>query len=558
MTMRRWLAVPLFTLAWSIGLAAQSAQEIYQRALVLEHANGDLTQAILLYTRAAHQAGTDRGLAARALRRMAAAQEKLGLATAAADGYAELIRTYPEQHADVAIAQGRLSALRRTTHGGAAPTTTTDAMSAIRPLIETYCVACHNPRNRSAGLDLDTPSRANISDNTELWEKVTQRLLARRDPPIGTPRPTAASYATAVSRLEHALDAAYSVNPALPSTERLTDTELAARLATFLWNGTPDLALREAARDGELHNPITLERQVLRMLRDPRSSALVDTFFAPWLSLDRIRNPSAYPQVDRELLESMNAETRLFLQSQLHDDRDAVDLWTADYTYVDERLARHYGLPGVNGKEFRRVTWPSALRGGLLGQAGPLTALSNPTRTSPTRRGLYVLTHFLGIDAPNPPANIPPLGERTASTSGTLRDRMTAHRSSPSCANCHSMFDPLGFALENFDATGGWRATDNGAAIDTSGAFLDGTRFDGPAELRTGLLKYRKAYYTALTQRLLAYALHRSGTGGRVYDYEMPAVRKVVRDASAHGSRWSALLAGIAASTPFQMKHLVP
>jgi hypothetical protein len=187
-----------------------------------------------------------------------------------------------------------------------------------------------------------------------------------------------------------------------------------------------------------------------------------------------------------------------------------------------------------------------------------LTALSNPERTSPTRRGLYVLTHFLGIDAPNPPANVPPLEERPASVSGALRTRLTAHRSSPSCANCHSMFDPLGFALENFDAIGEWRLTDSGFPIDASGTFVDGTRFNGPAQLRAGLLQYRRAYYTAITQRLLAHALRRTGTGGRVYDYEMPAVRKVVRDASAHGYRWSFLLAGIAASTPFQMKHVVP
>ena len=583
MTSRGWLAVLVLTLAASIGLTVEadlqvglnsrrgpSAQELYQRALVLEHADGDLNQAISLYAQAAQQAGDDRALAAKALRHMAGAQEKLGRAAEAAAVYAELIRTYPEQHAEVAIAQARLAVLRGTAQrvgrdprsgpgSAASPTTSTiDAAPAIRSLVETYCLACHNGRNRSGGLDLDAPSRANVAENTELWEKVTQRLQARRDPPLGATRPADATYGVVIARLEHALDAAYSGNRGLPSAERVTDTDLVARLAAFLWNGTPDATLLEAARRGDLREPAALQRQVLRMLRDPRSGALIDTFFAQWLSLDRLRNTSASPQVDRELVESMNMETRLFLQSQLRDDRDAVELWTANYTFVNERLARHYGLTGISGKEFRRTTWPNTDRAGLLGQAGPLTALSTPERTSPTRRGLYVLTRYLGMDAPNPPANIPPLEERPANPSGTLRDRLTAHRSNPSCANCHRMFDPLGFGLENFDATGGWRLTDSGFPIDASGTFLDGTHFNGPADLRAGLLKYRAAYYTGLTQRLLAYALHRAGSGGHVYDYEMAAVRKVVRDASAHGYRWSSILAGICASTPFQMKHVVP
>ena len=268
-----------------------------------------------------------------------------------------------------------------------------------------------------------------------------------------------------------------------------------------------------------------------------------------WLSLDKLKtaqpDPSLYPQFDAELLQAMDTETRLFLQSQLREDRDAVELWTANYTYVNERLARHYGLSGISGKEFRRVTWPDTNRAGLLGQAGPLTALSVAARTSPTVRGLYVLTRFLGMDAPSPPANVPPLAERPANRPGTMRDRMMAHKTNPSCASCHAMFDPLGLALENFDATGGWRITDGGSPIDASGTFIDGTRFNGPAELRAGLLKYRDAYYTGVTQQLLAYALNRKGKAGRVYDYEMPAVRKIVRDASANGYRWSSILAGI-------------
>jgi hypothetical protein len=462
----------LLMLAASIGLLAQSGQELYQRGLVQEHAVGDLTQAIDLYSKALGAAGGDRALAAKALRRMAASHEKLGRHAEAVKAYAELVRSYPEQRVEVAAAQERLAALRQSARTGAGD--------------------------------------------------------AGRAPPA----------------------------------ELADDGELAARLAAFLWRDAPDALLAEAARRGELREPAALERHVRRMLGDRRSSSLVDMFFARWLSLDRLKaampDASTFPHVDAELLEAMRTETRLFLQSQLRDDRDAVELWTANYTYVNERLARHYGMPGVSGAEFRRVAWPNANRAGLLGQAGLLTALSFPARTSPTVRGVYVLTRFLGMEAPSPPANVPPLQERPEDGTGTMRGRMTAHRSNPLCASCHAMFDPLGFALENFDAVGVWRNTDGGAPIDVSGAFIDGTRFSGPVELRAGLLKYRDSYYTQVTRQLLAYALNRKGSAGRVYDHEMPAVRQIVGDASARGHRWSSIFAGIAASAPFQMKNVVP
>jgi hypothetical protein len=243
----------------------------------------------------------------------------------------------------------------------------------------------------------------------------------------------------------------------------------------------------------------------------------------------------------------------------VREDRGALELWTANYTYVNDRLARHYGLPGVSGKEFVRVLWPDANRRGLLGQASALTGTSQSSRTSPTVRGIYVLTRFLGIDAPNPPANVPALSEPPGRTAqGALRERMTAHKTNPACANCHALFDPLGLALENFDALGEWRSADSGAPVDASGAFNDGTHFSGVAEFRTGLLRYRDAYYDGITRQLLAHALNRKGSGGRVYDYEMPAVRKIVRDSAAANYRWSSIVSGIVASAPFQMKHIVP
>jgi hypothetical protein len=458
----------VMALVLSIVLAAQSAQELYQLGLVQEHASGNLKRAIELYAQAAQTAGKDRALAAKALIRKGSSQEKLGADPDAERTYDELLRAYPEQRAEVVVAQGRLAALRRATK-----------------LVST--------------------------------NKVRQ-------------------------------------------IERVPEAELAVRLARFLWNDVPDGQLAEVARRGELDDPGVLKRQVARMLRDRRSDALLDNFFARWLALDKLKtarpDPLVFPQVDRELLEAMGTETRLFVQSQLREDRDAMELWTAPYTFVNERLARHYGLPGISGTDFRRVTRLNPNRAGLLGQASLLTALSTASRTSPTSRGMYVSSRFLGVDVPPPPLNIPPLAERPGEASRTMRERLTAHRTNPACASCHAMFDPLGFALENFDATGQWRTTDGGLPIDASGTFTDGTRFNGPTELREGLLKRRDVYYANATQQLLAYALSRKK--GRVYDYEMPAVRQIVREASADGYRWSSLIAGIAASSPFQAKEVVP
>ena len=455
----------LFTLAATIGLVAQSAQELYQRALGEEQANGNLPQAIALYARAAQGAGKDRALAAKALIRMAGAHETRGAEAEAEKSYSELVRAYPEQRTEVTVAQQRLAALRR----------------------------------------------------------------ARR------------------------VDAVQS------AADRAPDAELAARLSALIWSSAPDATLLEAARRGDLHDSALLRRQIVRMLRDQKSNALVENFFTRWLSLDKLKaDRSRYPLVDDELLQALQTEARLFLQSQLRDDRDALELWTANYTYVNDRLAGHYGLSGISGKQFRRVTWPDANRAGILGQAGLLAVLSFPERTSPTLRGTFVLSRFLGMEAPAPPANVPALEERLGGQSATLRDRMIAHRTHPSCASCHVIFDPFGLALENFDAVGRWRTSDGGAPIDASGSFADGTRFSGPAELRAVLLKRRDAYYSNVTEQLLSYALNRKGRSGRMYAYEMPAVRTIVRDASDGGYRWSSILAGITASEPFQKKTIVP
>jgi hypothetical protein len=562
--MRRTLLAAGAAFWLSVALIAQQPQDLYQQALRQENAAGDLDKAIALYRQAASAAGTDRSLAARALIRAAAACEKRGRQTEAAAIYADVLRHYPEQRGEVGVAQERLSKLGRDTTAENPPPVVTrlDVSSVWTPFSERHCQRCHNERSRSGGLDLSALNAHDVGRNTTQWEQVVRRLLARRDPPGEAVHPSEATYRTVIARLETALDRAYSANHTLRDAERIDSAELATRVARFIWRAAPDASLLADATSGRLQDRAVLERHIARMLRDPRSSSLVDGFFAEWLALDRVRtatpDPSRFPHADAELLQAMDTETRLFLGDQLRSDRDAMNIWTADYTYVNARLAHHYGMADVTGHEFRRVTWPDDRRGGLLGQAAILTASSTPSRTSPTQRGRFVLSHLFGVDTPSPPANVPPLAETGPPSGRTMRERLRGHKINPSCAACHSIFDPIGLALENFDAVGAWRTQDGGASIDASGAFADGTRFDGPAGLRAALLNYRQAYYSGLTRQLLAYALNRRGKSGQVYDYEMPSVRAIVRASAADGYRWSSLLAGVAASAPFQMKHLVP
>ncbi len=567
-------------LALSLVLAAQTAQELYQRGLVQEHSKGNLNEAIKLYSQAAKTAGKDRALAARALIRLASCEEKLGHQTEAADVYAEVVRVYPEQRAEASIAQDRLDQLRRTSPGpsrksqigrsaSASARSLKDAPDAsvvTGPFFEGYCNHCHNAANRSGGLDFRSLNVRNVSENSSTWETVLRRLRARRDPPANLPRSDDKTYRSVISKLEQALDGAYSANSRannpMALAERVTDMEWAKRIAALVWGAAPDASLLEDARNGSLRDPAVLNRQVIRMLRDPKSVSLVTGFLEPWLLLDRLNknpiDPAVFTQADPELVQSMQTEARLFLESQLHEDHPALELWTANYTYLNDRLARHYGITGISGKAFQRVAWRDRNRAGLLGMAGPLAALSSASRTSPTRRGIYVLTKFLGMDAPTPPANVPPLSETPAARERSMRDRLIEHKVNASCANCHGGFDPMGLALENFDGVGQWRTTDSGAPIDASGAFIDGTPFNGPVELRAGLLKYSDAYYANVTQQLLAYALNRKGRTGRLYDYEMPSVRAIVRSAAAKDYRWSSVISGVVASAPFQMKNLVP
>jgi mono/diheme cytochrome c family protein len=334
------------------------------------------------------------------------------------------------------------------------------------------------------------------------------------------------------------------------------DVELASRLSFFLWSSIPDEPLLQLAEAGTLHEPAVLEAQAARMLRDERANAFVSNFFGQWLLLRNVRtrapDPGAFPDFDENLREAMQKETELFVASQVREDRSVVDLLTANYTFVNDRLAAHYGIPNVHGSHFRRFTFADGRRGGLLGQASILMATSYPNRTSPTQRGLWVLDGLLGAPPPPPPPNVPSLPDDNGEHGrfATMRERMDRHRTNPVCASCHARMDPLGFALENFDGIGTWRSSEGERPVDASGTLPDGTHFEGPNGLRAILLNRREEFVQTVTEKLLTYALGRG-----LESYDAPAIRAITREAAANDSRWSSLVAGIVKSTPFRMRR---
>ena len=339
---------------------------------------------------------------------------------------------------------------------------------------------------------------------------------------------------------------------------RLGDHEIASRLSFFLWSSLPDDELLAAALDGTLGDPATRRRHVRRMLDDPRASALVTDFASQWLHLRNLRaaapDVNAFPEFDDDVRDALQRETELFLEAQLREDRGLLELLTADYTFLNERLARHYGIDGVHGSRFRRVTLGGGRRAGLLGHGAILTVTSYANRTSPVVRGKWLLENMLGAPPPPPPPDVPPLEETDVSGARSMRERMVRHRANPACASCHAQMDPLGFALENFDAVGRWRdAAEDGSPIDAAGALPDGSRFEGPAGLRRMLLDRGEEFVTNVTARLMTYAL---GRGLEAHD--MPAIRKIVREAGPGGYRWSSIVLGVVESTPFLMRSTEP
>jgi mono/diheme cytochrome c family protein len=335
---------------------------------------------------------------------------------------------------------------------------------------------------------------------------------------------------------------------------RLTDIEIATRLSFFLWSSIPDDTLLDLAIAGRLSDPAVLERETRRMLADPKSKALIDNFAAQWMHLRELENAEPEsPDFDGNLRVSFAREMQLFFDSILREDRSIIDVLDADYTFVDERLARHYGMPNVKGSFFRRVPLaPDDPRRGVLGKGSILLVTSAANRTSPVQRGQWVLENLLGSPAPNPPPGVETNLEQDAETGAaakTLRERLSLHRAQPACASCHSIMDPIGFSLENFDLVGKWRELDEGSPIDATGAMVDGTRLDGPASLRRALLSRPDAFVTVAAEKLLTYAV------GRVVGAsDMPAVRAIVGNAVRNEYRFSSLVVGVVHSEPFQMR----
>jgi hypothetical protein len=343
-------------------------------------------------------------------------------------------------------------------------------------------------------------------------------------------------------------------------TYRINDNDLASRLSFFIWGSMPDAELLRAASTGTLRTPAVFDKQLKRLLADPRSEALATRFGSQWLRLqdvDKVRpDHHFYSYWDTTLSQAMVRETELFIDSLIREDRPVTDLLTADHTFVNERLAKHYGIPNILGDEFRRVTIADENRRGVLGQGSVLLLTSVGDRTSPVLRGKWVMEVLLGSPPPPPPANVPALEDTKAVEDGhplSTRERMEQHRKNPACSSCHKVMDPLGLALENYDVTGLWRIRDNGVPVDPSGDLYDGTKLDGPIALRNALVKHQDVFILSFTESLMTYAL-----GRRVEYYDMPALRQIVANAKAKNYRFSALIAGVANSAAFRMGRVAP
>jgi hypothetical protein len=340
---------------------------------------------------------------------------------------------------------------------------------------------------------------------------------------------------------------------------KISDLELASRLSFFLWSSIPDDKLLNLAVQGKLKDAGVLEHQVRRMLADSKSQALVENFAGQWLYLRNMQrvhpDPEAFPYFDESLRQAFEQETELFVQSSLTQDKSVLNLLDADYTFLNERLAKFYGIPNVYGSRFRRVKLIGDQRRGLLGQGSILTVTSYANRTSPTVRGKWLLENFLGASPPPPPPNVPSLKDEKAQGGKvlTMRQRMEEHRKNPQCAVCHTQMDPLGFALENFNGVGKWRTTEGDTKIDASGSLPSGAKFNGPAELRTFFMNHPDQFVSTISRKLLTYALGR----GLEY-YDAPTVRKIRRDAASSNYSWSSLILGVVNSVPFQMRTSAP
>jgi mono/diheme cytochrome c family protein len=407
-------------------------------------------------------------------------------------------------------------------------------------LYDIYCDRCHEiSGTQSTPLDF-----GHMADDPESWSRAERYLRAGTMPPVGSKRPDRRGNDALIAAVERALD-----RPA----PRVDDSQaIATRLAALLWDAAPDEQLHRAATRGQLGDSARLEAQVHRMLADPRAKAFVTRFFVPWLGLDKLDSADPdlrfFPGYEPSLRDSLLHETELFLLSQLADDRDPVELWTANYTFLNEQLARHYGVTGVSGTQFRRVVLASPERAGLLGQGSIQMATSrhkhgvDAAYTSPAARARWVLTHFLGSPAPTAFPGAPPVSPDLPIT-GQTRTMPTVP-----CVDCHRNFFPLGYALENFDPIGRWRTADQAGSVDTSGALVDGTTFNGPVQMRNALLQWKEAFRTTLVERMVAFA---EGASVKV-ELGTPATlaraRQILRDPGQ--ARWSTLIAAVVRAQP--------
>jgi len=421
-------------------------------------------------------------------------------------------------------------------------------------VIDTYCSGCHNGRMRSpSGVLLDTFDAAQfdaakIASSPDAWSRAYRQLQAGTMPPVGAPRPDRATNDAVLTSIERGLRA--NAKPSVAASS----PEIATRLATLLWNSAPDASLLQDAQRDRLSDPATLERQIRRMLADDRAQALVSRFFFPWLELDKLGKSDPdkkyFPDYDVSLRDSLAKETELFLLSQVLEDRDPIELWSANYTFLNEQLARHYDIPNaiaeIRGSQFRRVSLDAPERAGLLGQGSILMLTSTPLYTSPATRGKWVRMHFLGVAPPNPFPNAQPVKPELPITPQT--------RVLPAdpCVTCHRNFFPLGYALENFDPLGRWRTHDQSGPVDASGAFVDGTSSNGVVELRQVLLQRPDAFRTTITERLLAYSSAGSAAPFGGTPETLIRARQILR--GTQQPRWSALIAAIVRIKPLAIE----
>lgn len=411
--------------------------------------------------------------------------------------------------------------------------------------VTTYCAGCHNGMMRSpSGALLDQFDPAAIAEHPEAWSRAYRQLQAGAMPPAGASRP---DQATAI-RLLASIDAALGGTASVKSDS--TSQEIATRLATMLWDGAPDAELLNDVQRNRLAQPEVLDHQVKRMLADARADEFVSRFFFPWLGLDQLdkQNPAAanFPDWDVTLRDAMSTETRLFIRSQLQDDRDPIALWNADYTFLNEALARHYGVSGVNGTQFRRVALSRPERYGLLGQASILMVTSRhsdkPAYTSPAARSTWIRNHYLGAAPPQPfPGALPVKPELPI----TPQTRTLAAQP---CRQCHDNFFPLGYALENFDPIGRWRTQDQAGPVDSSGFYVDGTPMAGAVDLRNVLLRYPDAFRTTIAEKLLIYAAGKPVSGSRGTADTFVRARQALH--AAPTPHWSSIIAAVARTNP--------